>query len=113
MIREIYIINKKTVQDFENEIGFEIESDYVIVLHDKKDGSVIGEVYNVFGDYFNLDFNPEYDINTEHIKAFLQKFLQNKDDSVWNNHIPHLTDLTLIDENESKWKDRMGYVYLN
>lgn len=112
-MRKKYIVNKKVVQDFENEIGFTIESDYKILLYDQKDGSRMGEVYNVFGNCLELDFNPEYDFNPEQIETFLEKFLQNEDDTVWNSHIPHLSNLNIIDESESKWRDRMAYVYLN
>lgn len=112
-MRKKYIVNKKVIQDFENEIGFTLESDYTIVLFDKKDGSVMGEVYNVFGNCLELDFNPEYDLNSEHVETFLEKFLENENDEVWNNHIPHLTNLNIVDESESKWRDRMAYIFLN
>ncbi|WP_343643324.1 hypothetical protein [Chryseobacterium sp.] len=112
-MRKKYIVNKKVIQDFENEIGFTIESDYKILLYDQKDGSVMGEVYNAFGNCLELDFNPEYDFNPEHIETFLQKFLENENDEVWNNHILHLSNLNIIDESESKWRDRMAYIYLN
>jgi hypothetical protein len=112
-MRKKYIVDKKVIQDFENEIGFTIESDYKIVLYDKKDGSIMGEVYNPFGNCLELDCNPEYDFKSEHVETFLEKFLQSENDSAWNNHITHLKNLTLTDENESKWKDRMAYIYLN
>ncbi|PRB02592.1 hypothetical protein CQ046_11930 [Chryseobacterium sp. MYb7] len=112
-MRQKYIVDKKAVQDFENEIGFTIESDYTIVLFDKKDGSVMGEVYNVFGNCLELDFNPEYDIQPQHIETFLQKFLENENDVVWNNHITHLSNLNIIDDSHSKWKERTAYIYLN
>lgn len=112
-MRKKYIVDKKVIQDFENEIGFTIESDYKILLYDQKDGSVMGEVYNAFGNCLELDFNPEYDLNPEYIETFLEKFLQNEDDAVWNSHIPHLSNLNIVDESYSKWRDRMAYIYLN
>ncbi|MCQ4142677.1 hypothetical protein [Chryseobacterium sp. EO14] len=113
MIREIYIINKKTVDDFENEIGFEIESDYVIVLYDKTDGSVIGEIYNKFDGWLEADINPEYEIQSLQIEIFLQKFLNNENDPIWNRCKKDLSDIHIVDKDLSKWKDRIGYIYLN
>ena len=112
-MRKKYIVDKKVIQDFENEIGFLTESDYKILLYDKKDGSVMGEMYNPFGNCLELDFNPEYDLKPEQIETFLEKFLQNEDDTVWNTRKKYISNLNIIDEMESKWRDRMAYFYLN
>ncbi|MDN5478188.1 MAG: hypothetical protein L0G39_14735 [Chryseobacterium sp.] len=112
-MRKKYIVNKKVVQDFENEIGFTIESDYTIVLYDKKDSSIMGEVYNVFGDYLALDINPEYDLHPQYIEKFLERFLEHENDTVWNHRKVHLSNMNVTDENDSKWRDRMAYIYLN
>ncbi|MGE8434816.1 hypothetical protein [Chryseobacterium joostei] len=113
MMREIYIINRKTVQDFENEIGFEIESDYVIVLYDKTDGSVLGEIYNKFDGWLEIDINPEYEIQLLQIEIFLLQFLDRENNPVWNLCKKDLSDIHIIDKALSKWKDRIGYIYLN
>lgn len=110
-MREKYIINKKLVQDFENKIGFEIESDYVMVLYDKKDGIIMGEIYNKFDGCVEVDVNPEYEIQSLQIGIFLQYFLDYEDDEVWNSY--DITNIYIIKENMSKWKDRVGYIYLN
>lgn len=113
MIREIYIINRKTVQDFEKEIGFEIESDYVIVLYDKTDGSVLGEICNKFDGWLELDINPVYEIQPLQLEIHLLHFLDNEDDPIWNPCKKYLSDIHIVRQDISKWKDRIGYIYWN
>lgn len=113
MIRRKYIINRKTVQDFEKEIGFEIESDYTIVLYDKKDGVIIGEIYNRFEGCLELDINPEYQIQPLQVEIFLCHFFDREDDIIWNTCKKYLSDIHLVDESSSKWKDRINYIYWN
>lgn len=110
-MKEKYVINKRIVQDFENEIGFAIESDYTIVLYDKKDGSVMGEIHNKFDGGIEVDVNPEYEMQPIQIGIFLQFFLDYEEDKVWNSY--DITNIYIIQENRSKWKDRIGYIYLN
>lgn len=115
MMREIYIINKKTVKDFENEIGFEIESDYVIVLYDKIDGSVIGDIYHKFDGWLEIDINPVYEIQPLQLQVeiSLLNFLDREDNPVWNLCKKDLSDIHIVDNALSKWKDRIGYIYWN
>ncbi|WP_284464738.1 hypothetical protein [Chryseobacterium sp.] len=113
MMRQIYIINRKTVQDFENEIGFEIESDYVIVLFDKTDGSVIGDIYNKFDGWLEVDINPVYEIQLLQVEIHLLNFLDREDDPVWNLCKKDLSNIHIVDKALSKWKNRIGYIYWN
>lgn len=114
-MKEKYIVNKKIIDDFENEIGFEIESDYVIVLYDKTDGSVIGDIYNKFDGFIEVDITPEYRIQPLQlqIEIFLLNFLDSENDPVWNLCKKDLSDIHIVDEDLSKWKDRIGYIYWN
>ena len=57
-----HVINKKIVNNFENEISFTIDPDYTIVLYNKKDGTVMGEVYNKFDGCMEVDIDPQYEI---------------------------------------------------
>ncbi|VXC58439.1 hypothetical protein [Chryseobacterium sp. 8AT] len=110
-MREKYIINKKIVTSFENEIGFAIDTDYTIVLYDKKDGTVMGEVYNKFDGHMEVDINPQYEISPLQIIIFLQYFLDTENDTVWNEY--EITNIYIVHEDQSKWKDKIGYVYFN
>ncbi|SIQ39778.1 hypothetical protein SAMN05880574_1128 [Chryseobacterium sp. RU37D] len=113
MIREIYIINIKTVQDFEKEIGFAIDSDYTIVLYDKKDGVIMGVLYNKFEGWLEIDINPVYKIQLSQVEIHLLHFLDSENDPVWNPCKKYLFDIHIIDKALSKWKDRVGYIYWN
>ncbi|WP_143883519.1 hypothetical protein [Chryseobacterium binzhouense] len=113
MIREKYIINRKTVQDFENEIGFYIESDYTIVLYDKKDGSIMGVLYNKFEGWLEIDINPVYKIQPLQVEIHLLHFLDNEDDPLWNPSKKYLSDIRIVCQGMSKWKDSVGYIYWN
>jgi len=112
-MREKYIINKKVVRNFEDEIGFAIESDYKILLYDKNNNAIIGEIDNPFGGCLWLDSNPEYDISLFHVEIFLQKFIEHEDDEIWYTRKRHISELSIVEESESKWKNRIGYVYFN
>lgn len=113
MIREKYIINRKTVQDFEKEIGFAIESDYTIVLYDKKDGMIMGVLYNKFDGWLEIDINPVYKIQLLQVEIHLLNFLDNEDDPVWNPCKKYLSEIRIVRQDISKWKDRVGYIYWN
>lgn len=73
----------------------------------------MGKLCNKFEGYLELDINPEYDIQPLQIEIFLQKFLETEDNEIWNDCKKYISDLDMVQESQSGWKDRIGYVYLN
>ncbi|MDP9961661.1 hypothetical protein [Chryseobacterium lathyri] len=97
-MKQKYIRNKKVVTDFEKQIGFEFETDYKILLYERNNGLIIGNVYNPWGNYLEVSIDPKYEIDLEQLKYKLKRFLKQENDRIWNTLIEFINQIDCINE---------------